>query len=573
MTQTTHTDTAQHFIARADAFAAVLDGAGGRWDAPTPCEGWTVRDVVAHAIDSERDFLTRQGLDVGDAPDLVDPAVAWRAHAATVAAVLAQDGVAERSTTGYFGRTTIARHDGGLLRLGPRRARLRRRPGHRPGLVGQRRRRPPPCTPPPTGGATRSTPRGSAPTRSPSPTTRPPPTGSSPASAATRGGDRPAEVSCGPPGPLRLAWCRDPQLGGPGRPGAGAPVPRPATATSPDMLDRGRPGPVPDRALALPRPGGPLPGRDARRGQRGVRGRRRSCAAAPSAAPCTPPPPSSTPRSVPRPVSASARRGSASWGSSGSALEELWADTEAFAADWRSVDELQAHLHAWLLAHEGRDEVTGQPVRPLPGLRSRRAGPPPGQRRLGRAGRAGLPHPAPGRRRDSGRRRPAPPALPRAGVAARPGVVVRARAARRRRRPARRARPRSARPVPTAGPTSTCRARRAPRGPRGGAAAAGVRRPHVRLRPVGPRAVRRRPRTCAGSGPGPTAWCCRRCSSTAGSPATGAPPARPAARPLEVVWFAGTRRPRKAELDVPVAALEAGLGIAVTDVTLTREQV
>ncbi|MFC7360241.1 winged helix DNA-binding domain-containing protein [Nocardioides astragali] len=44
-------------------------------------------------------------------------------------------------------------------------------------------------------------------------------------------------------------------------------------------------------------------------------------------------------------------------------------------------------------------------------------------------------------------------------------------------------------------------------------------------------------------------------------------------RPLEVVWFARTRRPRKAELDEPVAALEAALGIDVTEVTFTREQV
>ena len=44
-------------------------------------------------------------------------------------------------------------------------------------------------------------------------------------------------------------------------------------------------------------------------------------------------------------------------------------------------------------------------------------------------------------------------------------------------------------------------------------------------------------------------------------------------RPLEVVWFAGTRRPHKAELDAPVAALETGLGITVTDVTVSREQV
>ena len=44
-------------------------------------------------------------------------------------------------------------------------------------------------------------------------------------------------------------------------------------------------------------------------------------------------------------------------------------------------------------------------------------------------------------------------------------------------------------------------------------------------------------------------------------------------RPLEVVWFAGTRRPRKAELEGPVAALEAALDLTVTGVTITREVV
>lgn len=44
-------------------------------------------------------------------------------------------------------------------------------------------------------------------------------------------------------------------------------------------------------------------------------------------------------------------------------------------------------------------------------------------------------------------------------------------------------------------------------------------------------------------------------------------------RPLDVVWFTGTRKPRKPELAAPVAALEAALDIAVTEVTLTREAV
>ena len=41
-------------------------------------------------------------------------------------------------------------------------------------------------------------------------------------------------------------------------------------------------------------------------------------------------------------------------------------------------------------------------------------------------------------------------------------------------------------------------------------------------------------------------------------------------RPLEVSYFPGTRRPRKAELDQPVAALEAALGIEITSVSVTR---
>lgn len=46
-----------------------------------------------------------------------------------------------------------------------------------------------------------------------------------------------------------------------------------------------------------------------------------------------------------------------------------------------------------------------------------------------------------------------------------------------------------------------------------------------------------------------------------------------AKRPLEVVWFAGTRRPRRAELDASVAALESALGVTVTGLTVTREAV
>ncbi len=101
-------DTARRFLERAEHYASILDGADQQWDAPTPCEGWTVRDVVAHTLDTERNFLATRELPLAKAPDHADPALAWRHHAAAVVAVLGQEGVAEHEYDGYFGRTTIA---------------------------------------------------------------------------------------------------------------------------------------------------------------------------------------------------------------------------------------------------------------------------------------------------------------------------------------------------------------------------------------------------------------------------------------------------------------------------------
>ncbi len=42
-----------------------------------------------------------------------------------------------------------------------------------------------------------------------------------------------------------------------------------------------------------------------------------------------------------------------SLGLEGSSLDDLWRDTETFAATWRSVEELVDHLRGWLAEHEG----------------------------------------------------------------------------------------------------------------------------------------------------------------------------------------------------------------------------
>ena len=54
--------------------------------APSPCAGWTARDVVAHMIQTQREMLNGHGADPGDAPNLdADPAGARR-HSALLRA-------------------------------------------------------------------------------------------------------------------------------------------------------------------------------------------------------------------------------------------------------------------------------------------------------------------------------------------------------------------------------------------------------------------------------------------------------------------------------------------------------
>ncbi|WP_369135675.1 TIGR03086 family metal-binding protein [Modestobacter sp. I12A-02662] len=101
--------TATSYEAASRPLSAVLDAVpADAWSRPSPCEGWTARDVVRHLVDSQRDLLTGHGLDLGPAPDLdADPAGAWRQHAQRVAAVIADDEVAGRGYEGFFGPTTI----------------------------------------------------------------------------------------------------------------------------------------------------------------------------------------------------------------------------------------------------------------------------------------------------------------------------------------------------------------------------------------------------------------------------------------------------------------------------------
>lgn len=98
-----------------DTYARLADGMATviatltppQWDAASPCEGWTARDVLAHLIDTQREFFGRHGLALPDRPDLAEPSAAWSAHSAAVRDVLADPAVPDREFDGYFGPTTI----------------------------------------------------------------------------------------------------------------------------------------------------------------------------------------------------------------------------------------------------------------------------------------------------------------------------------------------------------------------------------------------------------------------------------------------------------------------------------
>ncbi|MFW0795669.1 maleylpyruvate isomerase N-terminal domain-containing protein [Gordonia sp. CPCC 205515] len=76
------------------------------WDAPTPVDEWTARDVVAHLVEWFPGFLAGGGveLSVGE-HDTGDPAARWRAHTAAVQALL--DGPRADDT---FGHPMVGEH-------------------------------------------------------------------------------------------------------------------------------------------------------------------------------------------------------------------------------------------------------------------------------------------------------------------------------------------------------------------------------------------------------------------------------------------------------------------------------
>jgi uncharacterized protein (TIGR03086 family) len=91
-------------------FTALVDGIGdGQWDAATPCEGWTVRDLLEHVVvRDDRIAATLGGAPFVEGAVPADLRAAWHERAGWWAQRLADPATADAVWPTYFGELTLA---------------------------------------------------------------------------------------------------------------------------------------------------------------------------------------------------------------------------------------------------------------------------------------------------------------------------------------------------------------------------------------------------------------------------------------------------------------------------------
>ena len=96
-----------------ERIAAVPDD---RWEAPTPCEEWSARDLVGHLVEATGMFFGFIGKEAPSGPPVEDdPLGAFTAARDAMQAALDDPATAEQEYDGMFGRTTFAASVDGFI--------------------------------------------------------------------------------------------------------------------------------------------------------------------------------------------------------------------------------------------------------------------------------------------------------------------------------------------------------------------------------------------------------------------------------------------------------------------------
>lgn len=87
-----------------------------RWDDPSPCAGWSARDVLRHVIESSRDMPKSVGETVTLQRSVDDdPVGAWLELRDAIRELMDDPARAGKEYDGYFGRTSLEKTIDGFL--------------------------------------------------------------------------------------------------------------------------------------------------------------------------------------------------------------------------------------------------------------------------------------------------------------------------------------------------------------------------------------------------------------------------------------------------------------------------
>jgi uncharacterized protein (TIGR03086 family) len=79
------------------------------WNSPSPCEGWTARDVVGHLAEWIPGFFGSQGVEFPAVPSVQDdPVGAWETVQLTIATALAEPAMAAKQIETPFSTQSLA---------------------------------------------------------------------------------------------------------------------------------------------------------------------------------------------------------------------------------------------------------------------------------------------------------------------------------------------------------------------------------------------------------------------------------------------------------------------------------